>query len=775
MSDLNTPDTENNLKNDAIPETSVDKTQEDIQAIIEEVKNEQAQVDTHVDTMEDKKAKTELNTFFTKTFSERFFHAHILKRIFILKDREFVQAVVTKQTSIVKGKEKTYYAFDKTKLEQSDIIRLNKIANEIKKQGGRVNFLPLIAALVTICLIFVFAYFFRNKISYHLVVNASEKAFGAKCDIGFIDFNLFETHFTIKDYAIANKDFPMKNICEIKNIDIQFNLLELSRGKFVCENIAIDGIRWNTDRKTSGALPASQNTKSEINSFLENMPLMVRINEELDAMKNGISLSNGLYAVREMTDPRLIIERNIARFQSPRIKDEILNFIPVFLDKWESLVEKTKQDIVELVERGKNIVEVDFDNMKVIEEIQTILTKINEFIDLTKIASEKVKYIVGEIREDAENIKNLVTTIEEYLKNDFEQVKTISANIKEFQTNGIGGFVSELVRVFYLRTLGSYYPRFIALLSTLSESQTSTQIEKKPSLMDKSRMLERLDGRNFLFSDRSAPSLLFKNIQVSAQNADNSFSIAAAVQNLTNDADKLNKPVTISLHSTQDEFVEHISGIVDLRTRSDEFVDVAGDFAGLNLDLNSHILGLPSLTGAFETSAKLVINKNNDLQISTSGVINNAVLELEAFEPEFISNIYREVLSYIHTIDLHTVFTKPVNSDFSLDIHTTVDNQIFEGIKKRLALELKRIKDLVIEEGKRMLEKIRTEYISQIAYGNEVLDAIQLAVTDSDAFLELLKQKQKEADARIKQLTAEKISDTANKIKDKIIDSFPFW
>ena len=201
------------------------------------------------------KKPLKLNKLFTRKFGEAQFQRKILKHIFIPNDKTFVEKHFVKEQDKKSGKAIMVLSKQAT-LSRSEILKLNRIARDIQKQQHeRINFIPLVAACVAVLLVLMFAYLFRNIISRKIVVSASEAAFGAKCDIKFIDFNLFDTHFQIKEYAVANQNAPMKNLFEIKNIDIKFNLLELSRGKFVCENIAVDGISWNTDRKTSGALP----------------------------------------------------------------------------------------------------------------------------------------------------------------------------------------------------------------------------------------------------------------------------------------------------------------------------------------------------------------------------------------------------------------------------------------------------------------------------------------------------------------------------------------
>lgn len=714
------------------------------------------------------KKPLKLNKLFTRKFGEAQFQRKILKHIFIPNDKTFVEKHFVKEQDKKSGKAIMVLSEQAT-LSRSEILKLNRIARDIQKQQHeRINFIPLVAACVAVLLVLMFAYLFRNIISRKIVVSASEAAFGAKCDIKFIDFNLFDTHFQIKEYAVANQNAPMKNLFEIKNIDIKFNLLELSRGKFVCENIAVDGISWNTDRKTSGALPKKVKSQKDESSILNNNPIMQMINSELEQIKNGVSLSNGFEALREQTDPRLILQREMNAFQSPKIKDEIIDFVPTFVDSWKVQASQTESNVRSLVSKGQEISEIDFQNMSSPEEIQNFIVKITEMIAVSKKNIEGVQDLSSKIQDDVKKIETLGKNIETYVIADINHVKKVAAQIKDIKAKGASGFVSDLFRVFYLETLGSYYPRLMELIAMANQAQKSPKKENAQTLADKSKAMERLQGRNFLFSDHSAPTLLFKNVQLSGHSPDNDFTLAGDVQNITNDVDTWNKPITLSLSSTQKQFKETVQGTVDLRSATKSLVDVAGNFSGLDLDLDAKITGLPKLAGAFETSAEIEIGKNNDVRITTSGVVKNAKLTIEKFEPEILSRIYDEVLARINTVDVTTAFFKPNDSNLKLNILSTVDEQIFASIQKQLLVELARVRELVIAEGQKYLEQVKSECLPYLENADEVISLVKLAVTDSTAFEKMLQTKLKEAEVRLTQLATNKLKDT---VKDQIKDA----
>ena len=288
---------------------------------------------------------------FKKRYTKRSLNRKIYKKIFIPADKDFIQGFIV--SSIDEKTNKEYFQFDKTKInDKTQLKRINKIALEIGRQKGRVNFPAVLGALACIFAVLFFVYIFRNVLAKKIVVGGSEAAFGAKCEVSLVDFDLFNTRFRIQGYKVANKKEPMRNLFEIQNIDFYFNLLELSRGKFVAENMAIEGFTWNTERTTSGALPPKKQKPVDPNK--KPNPITELINAELKKVQSQVSVDSGLKAVQDQIDPRKILEREKAAFKTPEITEKIINSVDPMAQKWiktKDDVEKQVADTVEAVQK----------------------------------------------------------------------------------------------------------------------------------------------------------------------------------------------------------------------------------------------------------------------------------------------------------------------------------------------------------------------------------------------------------------------------------------
>ena len=83
------------------------------------------------------------------------------------------------------------------------------------------------------------------------------KAVGAKVDVAGADLSLFPAGLEILGLQVTNPDSPMTNALAVNRIYSDIELMPLIKRKVIIDNLRMEGIRIDTPRKTSGALPGS--------------------------------------------------------------------------------------------------------------------------------------------------------------------------------------------------------------------------------------------------------------------------------------------------------------------------------------------------------------------------------------------------------------------------------------------------------------------------------------------------------------------------------------
>ena len=80
-------------------------------------------------------------------------------------------------------------------------------------------------------------------------------AVGAKVELASARIHLFRGNVTLRGLQVTNPNAPLQNIVQLDEIVADVGLLPLLEKKVVIDTVAIRGLRFNTPRTTSGAIP----------------------------------------------------------------------------------------------------------------------------------------------------------------------------------------------------------------------------------------------------------------------------------------------------------------------------------------------------------------------------------------------------------------------------------------------------------------------------------------------------------------------------------------
>ncbi|QBK05931.1 TIGR03545 family protein [Hylemonella gracilis] len=108
---------------------------------------------------------------------------------------------------------------------------------------------------------------------------------GAKVEIGSFDFSLLNTSVKTRRIQWTDADAPMKNLFEIGATDFTLQSSPLSVGKLVVTRMAIEDLRFGTERTSSGALPREKTPTATPSAGPETSDDMVA---SLEAYAKGI-------------------------------------------------------------------------------------------------------------------------------------------------------------------------------------------------------------------------------------------------------------------------------------------------------------------------------------------------------------------------------------------------------------------------------------------------------------------------------------------------------
>jgi uncharacterized protein (TIGR03545 family) len=105
---------------------------------------------------------------------------------------------------------------------------------------------------VLLCL---FTFFFIDNFIARQIEKMGSALVGAKVELEKADLTFFPAGLELSRLRITNPDSPMRNAVEIDRIAMTINSLRLLEKKIIIEEMAAEGIRPDTPRRKSGAIP----------------------------------------------------------------------------------------------------------------------------------------------------------------------------------------------------------------------------------------------------------------------------------------------------------------------------------------------------------------------------------------------------------------------------------------------------------------------------------------------------------------------------------------
>lgn len=637
---------------------------------------------------EAKKSQVKLPRIFKKQYTEKQLARKILKKIYIVEDKKFIQNLF-KETGKNKKGIPLFSIPSDTLVEKKEQTRLKTLAKEIKKQKGRIKLIPLAAAVGTLALIVILFTTFKNRIIKNAIINTCESIFEAKCDIDYVDFRLLDASFKLHHLQIANKDEPMKNLFECDRIVFDFDLNALLKARFVTDEIAVSGMQTNTDRKYSGDISAKIKAKKAAAAAKEDSAFMktvkARSNAAVDSMKASFQ------GVFDEYNPVNIINNCYENMQTPAVAKETSDIAKALTEKYKEKPAEVEAQLKAVQEAAQKLSTIDLNAMqkdpkKIAETIKTVQAV---KADADKIQKETTA-MINDAQKDLNKANALISKIDSSIRADKNMLtgqinKLTSVNISDGKR-----FISSTLEGAGYQLLGKYYPYAIKGVNYLMQMKNTPKKPKEPTTDDKIKILiaKRSKGR-MVYYKANPPKVWIKKITVDG------FNFALNLRDISSDMDRTGKPASGEFKITVNEIDHTGTVVVDTRTNTKNplvLIDYLCDKLPLNIDKSmfgaQDIPGVPSINTNSKFDVALEVFDSDGFNITGTGNFDQMILTAQAFEPEFVSTIYLNTLKNINSMMFQAQCGYTASKGLNLDFKTDVDRQFMNALTKELKAQL---------------------------------------------------------------------------------------
>ena len=699
---------------------------------------------------------------FKKTYKEKAYSKNLLKKFYIEADKKFVEKLYSPSQD---KKGRNIMVCNKSaEITKSDLKRYKLIAKQIKMQKGGIKLVPLIAVAVLVAVLSAGVSLFKNIIIEKAITSAMQGIFGAKTDIAKVDFQFFNASLEINGLEQANKDSPMKNLFQIDSIKTSFNLTDLLRGKFHAENLSVEGVAIDTERKKSGELPIKPaKTKEE-----------KQTESALSAKKQELS-EEASAKLKEMFDsynPEKMLENLQNELKSPAVASQISTDVQQKVEKWSSLPAELQEKVNAFSKNVNDIANTDFSKINDVAKLKSTLEKINS----TAKSGEELKKLIeksnSDLFSDSKAIADYSNKIQTAIKSDYALVDSKISEMKSvLSPAGLNEIMTNAVQSVLYQMCGKYYPYVSKGLNAALSAQKSSSEKKTEKSAEKTEktVMTRHPGRTVFFKQDTVPTLFIENVTASGyEYKTDNLLFKGNAKNIANNQNMTGKPTDISADFKIAGNPNNASVKIDARTNTNSPL-VTASYTGSGIPVNADAQVF-AFTSKSTIKAKMTADTNG--KVSLNGVLDMNISEMTGmqFDVEKISELYNTALSNISrlTVDFSIGINEDKTMTISLNNLDSLASQLTTPVVKTLTAELNSIAaDARSSAAKLLSEKtgVATEKIEQFTNIKNSVNSSKESVNNLQKKLE---QKKKQINDQITNSTKAAAGDAAGNLIKKL-------
>ena len=699
---------------------------------------------------------------FKKTYKEKAYSKNLLKKFYIEADKKFVEKLYSPSQD---KKGRNIMVCNKSaEITKADLKRYKLIAKQIKMQKGGIKLVPLIAVAVLVAVLSAGVSLFKNIIIEKAITSAMQGIFGAKTDIAKVDFQFFNASLEINGLEQANKDSPMKNLFQIDSIKTSFNLTDLLRGKFHAENLSVEGVAIDTERKKSGELPIKPaKTKEE-----------KQTESALSAKKQELS-EEASAKLKEMFDsynPEKMLENLQNELKSPAVASQISTDVQQKVEKWSSLPAELQEKVNAFSKNVNDIANTDFSKINDVAKLKSTLEKINS----TAKSGEELKKLIeksnSDLFSDSKAIADYSNKIQTAIKSDYALVDSKISEMKSvLSPAGLNEIMTNAVQSVLYQMCGKYYPYVSKGLNAALSAQKSSSEKKTEKSAEKTEktVMTRHPGRTVFFKQDTVPTLFIENVTASGyEYKTDNLLFKGNAKNIANNQNMTGKPTDISADFKIAGNPNNASVKIDARTNTNSPL-VTASYTGSGIPVNADAQVF-AFTSKSTIKAKMTADTNG--KVSLNGVLDMNISEMTGmqFDVEKISELYNTALSNISrlTVDFSICINEDKTMTISLNNLDSLASQLTTPVVKTLTAELNSIAaDARSSAAKLLSEKtgVATEKIEQFTNIKNSVNSSKESVNNLQKKLE---QKKKQINDQITNSTKAAAGDAAGNLIKKL-------
>ncbi len=361
--------------------------------------------------------------------------------------------------------------------------------------------------------------------------SAGTQAVGAKVELDSVDLDLNPVTLELKRLQVTNPKAPLRNIVEAGRIEMSLDGYALLRRQFVAENMAVEKLRFDTERASSGAIEGR---------------MFSRKKKDSGESEAGTDLASMLPGV-ELPDPDKIVTEERERLLGK--VDELDGEAQQIQQEWQDHIDRlpSRDSVDNYRERWNEL--KDKDPLRRAAGVRELKKDIDEDLDTLGGLDDRLK-------KDRQRLSELAARARELPGKEARRLMAASG-----LDDGFRGVTRKL--------MGEQLNGWVDIGLTGYRLVSKHMAGRKAKAQEQSKP-PRGEGENIRFpEDQPRPRFLIKRSAVDgvARMADSSVDFSGTIRDITTEPAVWGKPTTLAIDgSSKNGTTLDISGTFDHRT-----------------------------------------------------------------------------------------------------------------------------------------------------------------------------------------------------------------
>ncbi len=539
----------------------------------------------------------------------------------------------------------------------------------------------LLTTIIIIALIAILNILFFDKILKKVIISAGQTAVGAKVEIDYLKTSFKNCSVTINGFRAADKNNYFKNLVDIEKIRFDVRFAPLLRKKVVIDEMSLDGLRWQTDRKTSGELPKKKKSNEEskfakmfktakdktVTEF-NNLPSVEMFNKIQDQIKNfdvnKLIEDSGLSSIKEVEKVSADLQDKYKSYQ-----DKINNF------NYEEKINRAKT-LADDLSKSKFGSLADIANTaKKVNELKTLKKEFDDILAELNNAKKDVSATIDVTKQIKNTITNDVNMICEKISIPTLNTKNISQML--FGTKWVNRVEKVL---YYISIIKQYIP----------EGSDEEEVKE---------VKQRALGRDIIFREKLYPSLLISLMKVTGTTAKTKEEVgidfSGLIKNISSSPKLVGAPIILELAGNNSTQKLAVNGLFDHRTKDSkdnikvELTGLSGTI--LNIEPNDY---LPLI----DTSK---VNVAGSFDLNNSGFLCSADIAFRDIKEKALNTVegnlkyLAQITNSIKSFDVNLTAQTQDSENLNIKINSDIDKKLYDAISKLFSAKVNEAKDKI--------------------------------------------------------------------------------